>query len=167
MNFSLADIRTMLHAATRRTGLPLRDEDLEQEIALNAVSAFRRLGHVSHPRGLLMKIVQDKVRDHWRRRQSFEHLDSVDERLITHSPELEVTIDIRRRLDLLERALTRLPSDKRTLMELFYEHEHSIPEIAKLQNKSVSAVKMELRRSRQALIRIVRVLAMKKSRKSL
>ena len=167
MNFSLADIRTMLHAATRRTGLPLRDEDLEQEIALNAVSAFRRLGHVTHPRGLLMKIVQDKVRDHWRRRQSFEHLDSVDERLITHSPELEVTIDIRRRLDLLERALTRLPSDKRTLMELFYEHEHSIPEIAKLQNKSVSAVKMELRRSRQALIRIVRVLAMKKSRKSL
>jgi RNA polymerase sigma factor (sigma-70 family) len=164
MNFSLADIRTMLHAATRRTGLPLRDEDLEQEIALNAVSAFRRLGHVTHPRGLLMKIVQDKVRDHWRRRQSFEHLDSVDERLITRSPELEVTIDIRRRLDLLARALTRLPSNKRTLMELFYEHEHSIPEIAKLQNKSVSAVKMELRRSRQALTRIVRVLGTKKSR---
>src|SRR4026208_2493757 len=123
MNFSLADIRTMLHAATRRTGLPLRDEDLEQEIALNAVSAFRRLGHVSHPRALLMKIVQDKVRDHWRRRHSFEHLDTVSEHLMTSTPEFEVTIDIRRRIDLLNRALTRLAPDKRILVELFYEHE--------------------------------------------
>jgi RNA polymerase sigma-70 factor (ECF subfamily) len=165
MNFSLADIRTMLRAATRRTGIPVRDEDLEQEIALHALSAFRRLGHVSHPHGLLMKIVHDKVRDHWRRRHSFEHLDSVDERFTARTPDLEVTIDVRRQLDLLERALTRLPPDKRILMELFYEHEHSIPEIAKLQNKSVSAVKMKLRRSRQALVRIVGLLATKKSLK--
>ena len=164
MNFSLADIRTMLRLVTRHTGTPMRDEDLEQEIALHALSAFRRLGHVSHPRALLMKIVQDKVRDHWRRRHSFDHLDSVDERLITRSPDLELTIDIRRRLDLLDCALTRLPSEKRMLMELFYEHEHSIPEIAKLRNKSVSAVKMELRRSRQALARIIRMLAKKQSR---
>jgi len=166
MNFSLADIRTMLHAVTRRTGTPFRDEDLEQEIALHAVCAFRRLGHVSHPRGLLMKIVNDKVSDHWRRRHSFEHIDSIDERLITRSPDLEVSIDIRRRLELLGSALTRLPSHKRVLVELFYEHEHSIAEIAKLQNKSVSAVKMELRRSRQALARIVQMLAAKKSQKS-
>src|SRR5947199_260177 len=81
-------------------------------------------------RALLMKIVHDKVRDHWRRRHPFEHLDSVDERLLTQVPELELTIDIRRRLDLLDCALTRLPSHKRILMELFYEHDHSIPEIA-------------------------------------
>ena len=164
MNFSLADIRTLLRVATRRTGFPVRDEDLEQEIALHALCAFRRLGHVSHPRALLMKIVQDKVHDYWRRRHSFEHLDSVNERLISSSPQLEVAIDARRRLDLLDRALTRLPPDKRVLMELFYESELSIPEIAKLQNKSVSAVKMELRRSRQALGRIIRLLATKKKR---
>ena len=164
MNFSLADIRTLLRVATRRTGFPVRDEDLEQEIALHALCAFRRLGHVSHPRALLMKIVQDKVHDYWRRRHSFEHLDSVNERLISSSPQLEVAIDARRRLDLLDRALTRLAPDKRVLMELFYESELSIPEIAKLQNKSVSAVKMELRRSRQALGRIIRLLATKKKR---
>ena len=166
MNFSLADIRTMLRVATRRTGLPVRDEDLEQEIALHALCAFRRLGHVSHPRALLMKIVRDKVHDYWRRRHSFEHLDSVNESLATRSPELEVTIDIRRRLDLLDCALTRMPPHKRILLDLFYEHEISIPEIARLQNKSVSAVKMELRRTRQALARIVRRLATKKSQKS-
>src|SRR5262245_12370272 len=127
MNFTLADIRTMLRVATRRTGVPMRDEDLEQEIALHALAAFRRLGHVSHPRALMMKIVHDKVRDHWRRRHPFEHLDSVDERLITKSPEPELTIDSRRRLDLLDSALTRLPPDKRVLVELFYEREYSIP----------------------------------------
>src|SRR2546430_465631 len=121
MNFSLADIRAMLRIATRHTGTPMRDEDLEQEIALHALSAFRRLGHVSHPRALLMKIVRDKVRDHRRRRHTFEDLDSVDERLMTRSPDLEIRIDIRRRLDLLACALTRLPSKKRTLMDLFYE----------------------------------------------
>lgn len=166
MNFSLADIRMMLRAATRRTGLPVSDEDLEQEIALHALSAFRRLGHVTHPRALLMKIVRDKVHDYWRRRHSFEQLDTVSERLTTSSPELEVTIDIRRRLDLLDCALKRLPPDKRILMELFYEHEVSIPKIAKLHNRSVSAVKMELRRSRQTLARTIRLLAAKKSLKS-
>src|SRR5258706_9473474 len=165
MNFSLADIRTLLHAATRRTGTPVRDEDLEQEIALHAICAFRRLGHVSHPYGLLMKIVHDKVRDHWRRRHSFENLDSIDERFIARSPDLEVKIDIRRRLDLLASALTRLPADKRILVGLFYEHEYSIREIAQLQNKSLSAVKMELRRCRQALARIVRRLATNKTHK--
>jgi RNA polymerase sigma-70 factor, ECF subfamily len=165
MNFSLADIRTLLCAATRRTGIPVRDEDLEQEIALHAICAFRRLGHVSHPHGLLMKIVHDKVRDHWRRRHPLAHLDSIDEQVAAISPDPDVTIDVRRRLELLQTALTRLPAHKRILVELFYQHEHSIPEIAKLQNKSISAVKMELQRSRKALGRIVRQLATKKSHK--
>jgi RNA polymerase sigma factor (sigma-70 family) len=164
MYFDLADIRTMLHAVTRRTGTPIRDEDLEQEIALHALSAFRRLGHVSHPRGLLMKIVHDEVRTHWRRRHSFTDLDAIDERFIARAPEFEVEIDLRRRLDLLDRALNRLTPDRRRLMDLFYKRGCSISEIAELQSKSVSAVKMELRRSRQALARMIRLLAINKSR---
>jgi RNA polymerase sigma factor (sigma-70 family) len=165
MNFNLADIRTMLHVATKRTGTPLRDEDLEQEVALHALNAFRRLGHVSHPRGLLMKIVHDTVRDHWRRRDSFEDLDSVEERFIARTPEFELQIDRRRRLELLAHAVRSLPPSKRTLTELFYVHGHSVSEIAALQGKSISAIKMELQRSRHALARIVRVLATKKSRR--
>ena len=164
MNFNLTDIRTMLHAATKRTGTPVRDEDLEQEIALHAVSAFRRIGNVTHPRALLMKIVHDAVRDHWRRRHPFEDLDSIDERLLSRAPEFEVQLDLKRRLDLLARALNCLPPDKRALMDLFYNCDCSVSEIARLRSKSVSAVKMELRRSRQALARKVRLLATKKSR---
>jgi RNA polymerase sigma factor (sigma-70 family) len=166
MNFSPADIRTMLFVATSRTGTPVRDEDLEQDIALHAVSAFRRLQHVSHPRGLLMKIVHDAVRDHWRRRQSFATLDSIDERFIARSPEFEFEIDLRRRLALLRRAMNSLPPDRRRLIDLFYSDGHSIPEIARSQGKSISAVKMELRRSRIALARIVRMMTTKKSRQA-
>lgn len=163
MNLNLADIRTMVHVVTRRTGTPVHDEDLEQEVALHAVTAFRRLDHVAHPRGLLMKIVHDTVRDYWRRRHSFEDLDSIDERFLAHIPDFELGIDVRRRLELLDRARGFLPQHKRTLLELFYTHDYSIPEIAQLHGKSISAIKMELLRCRQALARIVRLLATKKS----
>ena len=154
----------MVHVAMKRTGTPIRDEDLEQDVALHAVTAFRRLDHVAHPRGLLMKIVRDTVGDYWRRRHSFEDLDSIDERFVAYVPEFELGIDVRRRLELLDCALGVLPPHKRKLLELFHIRDCSIPEIARLHGKSVSAIKMELLRSRHALARIVRMLARKKSR---
>lgn len=164
MNLNVADIRAMVHVVTKRTGSPVHDEDLEQQIAVNALEAFRRLGPVAYPRALLMKIVYDAVRDHWRRRRSSEDIDTIDERLLSHAPAFEVDLDARRQLDLLRRALDRLPASKRTLLDLFYTQDQSIPEIAVIQGKSVSAVKMQLSRSRQSLARIFRTLASKKSR---
>jgi RNA polymerase sigma-70 factor (ECF subfamily) len=163
MDLNLAEIRTMVHAAMRRTGTPIRDEDLEQEVALHALAAFRRLEHVAHPRGLLMKIVHDAVRDHWRRRRSSEDLNSIEERFIARPANFELELDLRRRLELVNRALQTLPPRKRRLLELFHMHDRSISEIAQLHGKSVSAIKMELLRSRQELVRIVRNLATKKS----
>src|SRR5215475_12070179 len=110
MNLDLAEIRTMVRVVTRRTGMPIRDEDLEQDVALNAVAAFRRLEHVNHPRGLLKKIVHDTVRNHWRRRHSADDLDSIDERFVAQAPDFELDLDVRRRLELLERALGLLPA---------------------------------------------------------
>jgi RNA polymerase sigma-70 factor, ECF subfamily len=155
MIFSPSEIRTLIHVATKRTGTPVHDEDLEQEVALHAVEAFRRLKAVTHPRALLMKIVRDTVRDHWRRRRSSEELEHVDERFISQIPAFESSLDQQRRVELLRRALDQLPPGKRTLVDLFYLNGHSIPEIAALQNRSISAVKMELARSRQSLSRIL------------
>jgi RNA polymerase sigma factor (sigma-70 family) len=164
MIFDPAEIRTMIHAATKKTGTPLHDEDLEQDIALQAIEAFRRLDEITHPHALLMKIVTDTVRDYWRRRRSSEDLANIDERFISHMPAFESTLDQERRLQLLRRGLHGLPAAKRTLLELFYINERSIPEIAALQGRSVSAVKMELARSRRLLAGIVRRLADKKAR---
>jgi DNA-directed RNA polymerase specialized sigma24 family protein len=70
-------------------------------------------------------------------------------------PSFESNLDQQRRVELLRRALTQLPAAKRTLLELFYINDHSIPQIAALQDRSVSAVKMELARSRRSLSRII------------
>ena len=158
MNFDFAEIPAFVHFATKRTGSPLHDEDLEQEIALNAIEASRRIDEVANPRALLMKIVLDTVHDHWRRRRPAEDIDSVDERFLAHAPSFESDLDAQRQLDILRLAHARLPAAKRAIIELFYTHDYSIPEIAALEDKSVSAVKMELVRSRRSLGRIVRSL---------
>lgn len=164
MNFDPAEIRAMVHIVTKRTGTPLHDEDLEQEVALHAVEAFRRIEEVRHPRALLMKIVHDTVRDHWRRRRCLtEKIDYIDERLVSRRPTFETDLDGQRRLELLNRAVNLLPPSKRKLIDLFYGSDYSIPDIAQLQGRSISAVKMELLRSRHSLARIIRSLAKKKS----
>ena len=163
MIFTPAEIRTLIHVATKRTGTPIHDEDLEQDVALHALEAFRRLDEVTHPRGLLKKIVFDAVRDRWRRQRSSEPLEGIDERFIVQAPAFESRLDHERRLQLLRHALERLPPAKRTLLDLFYIQDRSIPEIAALQGRSVSAVKMELARSRRSLSQIFFVLLKKKN----
>jgi RNA polymerase sigma factor (sigma-70 family) len=164
MNLNPVEIRTLIHVATKRTGTPVHDEDLEQDIALRALEAVQRLERVTHPRALLMKIVRDKVRDHWRRRRLSEDLEGIDQRFVAQIPEFECDLDCRRRIELLRRALDRLSPSKRAVLELFYVRDHSIPQIAEMQNRSVSAIKMDLARSRRLLAQIVRALANKKSR---
>lgn len=164
MKFSPVEIRTLIHAATRRTGTPVHDEDLEQDIAVQALEAFQRLESVRHPRALLMKIVRDAVRDRWRRRRFWEDLEEIDPRFVSQQPEFEVDLDGHRQIELLRRAMDRLSEPKRAVLDLFYLNEYSIPEIARIQHRSVSAVKMDLARSRQCLAAIVRALATKKLR---
>jgi RNA polymerase sigma factor (sigma-70 family) len=105
-----------------------------------------------------MKIVHDAVRDYWRRRRSCEDLDALDERFVAHRPSLESDLDRGRRIALIRRSLERLPASKRAVLELFYVDDRSIPEIARIQGRSVSAVKMDLTRSRRLLAKTVRIL---------
>jgi RNA polymerase sigma factor (sigma-70 family) len=164
MNLNPVEIRTLVHVATKQTGSPVHDEDLEQDIAVRALEALQRLQHVTHPRALLMKIVRDAVRDRWRRRRLSEDLDAIDQRILSHQPQFESDLDWRRQIELLRCALNKLSETKRELLDLFYERDYSIPQIAKIQNRSISAVKMDLARSRRCLAGIVRTLATKKSR---
>jgi RNA polymerase sigma factor (sigma-70 family) len=164
MNLNPVEIRTLIHVETKRTGSPVHDEDLEQDIAVHVLEALQRLKCVTHPRALLIKIVRDAVRDRWRRRRSSEDLESIDQRFISHRPELECNIDSQRQVDLLQRGLNRLSEPKRTVLDYFYMRDYSIPQIAKIQNRSVSAVKMDLARSRQCLAAIMCTLVNKKSR---
>jgi len=156
MIVDLFEVRAIVRSETKRTGVPLRDEDLEQDATLKAVEAFRRECVVRNPQAFLRKIVGDAVRDHWRRRRVAEDLDAIDESRVSVSPRIEEEMDGKRRVDLLRRGLTELDALKRATLEAFYVEECSVLEIAERQRKSVSAVKMELMRARRLLAKIVR-----------
>ena len=149
------DVRGLIRLATTRTGDALYDDDLTQEASMRAVEAFRR-GPVQHPRGFLMKVVSDTVRDHWKkRRRSAEEVGEFDEKLLSVCPDFEAQIDRRRRIEKVRMALDQLPPDKRRILMLFYEGEMSVPEIARLEECSPSAVKMQLLRGRRQLAKLL------------
>ena len=88
MVIDLFEVRAIVRNETKRTGVPLRDEDLEQDASLKAVEAFRREYEVRYPRAFLRKVVVDAVRDHWRRRWRIsEDLDGVEEHRVATSVE--------------------------------------------------------------------------------
>jgi RNA polymerase sigma-70 factor (ECF subfamily) len=159
MNIDPTEIHLLVRNATRKTGRPVHDEDLNQDATLKAVEAFRKQFEIRYPHALLRKIVSDVVCDHWRRKRVAEDLAGIDEWRLAESPSFEEKLDAKRRLDLLQRALLQLDERKRTTLDLFYMEERTVAEIAVLQNKSISAVKMELLRARRLLTKIVADLA--------
>jgi RNA polymerase sigma factor (sigma-70 family) len=156
MVIDLFEVRAIVRNETKRTGVPLHDEDLEQDATLKAVEAFKRECEVRYPRAFLRKIVGDAVRDHWRRRRVGEDLAAVDEARVAVAPRFEEEMDGRRRVELLRRGLAELEAGRRATLEAFYVEECSVVEIAERQGRSLSAVKMELMRARKQLAKIVR-----------
>lgn len=156
MKIDPCEIRLLVRIATQRTGRPVHDEDLHQDATLRVVEAFHKQFEIRNPHALLRKIVGDTVCDYWRRRRIAEQLDAVNERWFAESPCFEERLDAKRQLDSLRRALAQLDASKRIILDLFYMEERSIAEIARLQKRSLSAVKMELHRARRQLARIVR-----------
>ena len=152
-----ADVRQLIRFATMRTGNAVVDEDLTQEVCMRALDAFRRAGHVRYPKAFLTKIVSDTVRDHWRRRRPTENLESLDERFTCFTPSLEIEIDHRRQMSLLRDSLKRLEAPRRRVIELFYLQGMPVREIAVRENRSLSAVKMDLLRGRQKLAQMMTI----------
>jgi RNA polymerase sigma factor (sigma-70 family) len=151
----LLEVRSIVRTETKRTGVPLRDEDLEQDASLKAVEAFRRECDVRFPRAFLRKIVGDAVRDHWRRRPvECDELASVEEKRVSCSPRFEEEMDRQRRVDVLRVALRELEEVRRATLMAFYMEECSVGELAERTGKSISAVKMELLRARKRLAEI-------------
>jgi RNA polymerase sigma-70 factor (ECF subfamily) len=159
MDIDPFEIRLLVRIATRRTGRPIHDDDLVQDATLKAVEAFGKQFEVRHPRAFLRKIVCDTVRDHWRRRRPAEGLNTIDEMYFAESPRFEERLDLQRRVALLRAGLAQLDAGKRTTLHMFYVDELPVSEIARLQGKSVSAVKMEMLRARRLLAGILRDLA--------
>lgn len=163
MNINASEIRMLIRLVTQRTGSPVHDDDLTQEVTLKVVEACRKQPEIRHPRAFLMKVVRDAVHDYWRRRRVVFDISTIDESRFAELPNFEGELDRRRQTDLLRRALLQMESSKRSTLELFYSNDCSIAEISRIRGKSESAIKTELMRTRRALAEIVRDLAKKKS----
>ena len=163
MNINASEIRMLIRLVTQRTGSPVHDDDLTQEVTLKVVEACRKQDEIRHPRAFLMKVVRDAVHDYWRRRRIVFDISTIDESRFAELPNFESELDRRRQTDLLRRALQQMESSKRSTLELFYSNDCSIAEISRIRGKSESAIKTELMRTRRALAEIVRDLAKKKS----
>jgi RNA polymerase sigma-70 factor (ECF subfamily) len=163
MNINASEIRMLIRLVTQRTGSPVHDDDLTQEVTLKVVEACRKQDEIRHPRAFLMKVVRDAVHDYWRRRRVVFDISTIDESRFAELPNFESELDRRRQTDLLRRALQQMESSKRSTLELFYSNDCSIAEISRIRGKSESAIKTELMRTRRALAEIVRDLAKKKS----
>jgi RNA polymerase sigma-70 factor (ECF subfamily) len=163
MNINASEIRMLIRLVTQRTGSPVHDDDLTQEVTLKVVEACRKQQEIRHPRAFLMKVVRNAVHDYWRRRRIVFDISTIDESRFAELPNFESELDRRRQTDLLRRALQQMESSKRSTLELFYSNDCSIAEISRIRGKSESAIKTELMRTRRALAEIVRDLAKKKS----
>jgi RNA polymerase sigma-70 factor (ECF subfamily) len=163
MNINASEIRMLIRLVTQRTGAPVHDDDLTQDVTLKVVEAYRKQREIRHPRAFLMKVVRDAVHDYWRRRRVVFDISTIDESRFAELPNIESELDRRRQTDLLRRALLQMESSKRSTLELFYSNDCSIAEISRMRGKSESAIKTELMRTRRALAEMVRDLAKKKS----
>jgi RNA polymerase sigma-70 factor (ECF subfamily) len=151
MNIDTVEIRSLIRRVTQRTGTPVYDDDLTQEVTLKVVEACRRQREIRHPRAFLAKIVRDAVHDYWRRRRVVFDISTIDESRFAELPNFEVDLDRRRQAALLRKALLQMESSKRATLELYYDNDYSISEISLILGKSQSAVKTELMRTRRAL----------------
>ena len=149
-------IRAVIRYATMRTGLPVLDEDLEQEAMLRVLRATQRIPHIKHPKAFVGKVVGDTVKDFWRKKRRLESPHLIPDQCLSFQQSFESRLDQARSHAELRRCLDRLPSKVRRALELFYIQDCSVREVATALAVSHSAAKMTLLRGRQELRRMMK-----------
>ena len=132
----------MLHDAERA-------EDVAQETFLRAYEHLDSFRGASAFATWLYRIAYNRAAEYCRRQRPFGRLDErcrrvADEPAAAERYDAETVVCLRR-------ALSRLSSDDRALVTLFYEEECTVSEIAQMMNLSQANVKVRLHRIRGRL----------------
>lgn len=115
-------------------------EDVMQEVFLKRLYQAPAFVSPEHERRWLFRVALNQCRDEWKRRRRTE-VPLEEAVLVTVSPEER---------DLLEQ-VAALPEKLRTVIHLYYYEGYALDEIAALLGISLSAVKMRMKRGRDAL----------------
>jgi len=131
--------------------------DQSQDLVQDAfVRAYRQLGRCGNPdqfAGWLFKILSNLCRTAGskRTRRATEPLQEVERSLTSEDPAPDEVAAENRTKDMVRAALDTIPADQREALVLMYLQGYAVTEIAELTGASGSAVKMRLKRGRDAL----------------
>ena len=127
--------------------------DVAQDAFVRAFRHLRRCGDPERFSGWLFKIVSNVCRSAGARaaRRATESLDAHSERLATEVASPDELAEAGWLKEQVRTALDRVPPDQREALVLMYLQGYSVEEIEQLTGASRSAVKMRLKRGRDAL----------------
>lgn len=138
--------------ATHMTGNGDEAADIVQESLVRAFRSLRRCGDPTRFKGWLFRIVSNQCKTHVTRgkRRKKDRLDDIPEE-IPSSHEADAAARTHELRGHLQTALEQLPADQREALVLKYIQELSLHEMTDLLGASTSALKMRLKRGREAL----------------
>lgn len=127
--------------------------DLVQDAFVRAFRHLRRCGDPDRFAGWLFRIVVNVCRTAGARRsrRPMAPLDDVKSTLQSDQPTPEERAEMASTRELVRAALDAVPDDQREALVLMYLEGYSVSEIEELTGASASAVKMRLKRGRDAL----------------
>lgn len=127
--------------------------DLVQDGFIRAFRHLRRCGDPERFEGWLFKIVSNLCRTAGKRRtrRRMEPLQVHQADLVDAEADPEQDVEASILKTQIHTALETLPDDQREALVLMYLQGHSVREISEMTGASVSAVKMRLKRGRDAL----------------
>ncbi len=127
--------------------------DLAQDAFVRAFRHLKRCGDPERFSGWLFMIVSNVCRSAGARaaRRATEPLDAVAGSVASDGPTPDEQADEKHLREQVRRALGRLPEEQREALVLMYLQGYSVHEIEEMTGASASAVKMRLKRGREAL----------------
>lgn len=127
-------------------------EDLVQEILLSAYKHFDKIKQKDQFLHYLIRAARYKAINHSKRSKNYTELkEQHGERLSSQGVEPEILLDIQ----LMYRALNKLPAKQREAIILFEISGFSMKEIAAIQKSSAGAIKTKISRGRKRLREIM------------
>ena len=147
----------------RMTRNPTASEDLVQEVFARVLRYSRTFREGTHFKAWLFRVSKNVCNDHFRKHRREVELEAPDERP-ADAPLAQQTLEQAEDVIRLNRALDRLPDDRRELLVLSRFEHRKYSEIAQLLDCSVGAVKVRVHRTMKQLREIYMELASEASR---
>ena len=133
-------------------------EDITSEVFLKTFQVFKKqkTKKIKNPGAFLFKTAKNILTDFYRKRSRF-YLSSLEEIKEIQDPSQEVVQKeiVREETSKILQAMSHLKEDYRDLLIWYYVEDLSIPEIAKITEKSENAVRVSIHRAMNALKKVL------------